>query len=412
MVETQGMSSRQWVRKPVLLAVTAGVTVLFIVMVWDFLVTMLLAAILAGMSQPAYRAFLRWARGRRTVASVLTLSFFSLVVLIPATALTSVVAAQAVQLTKTVTPFVRGLLEDPHAITQFLRELPFYEQLLPFRDDLVAKVGEVVEGLGGVALFAVSGATKGTFSFFLQTFILLYAMFFFLKDGHAVLERVLYYLPLPDEDEERLIERFVSVARATLKGTIIIGILQGSLAGMALGLAGIPNWVFWGAVMAVLSVIPGVGSGLVWVPAVIYLIASGEVLVGAVVAGFCAGVVGSVDNVLRPMLVGNDAKMHDLLILLGTLGGLLLFGVPGVMIGPIVAALFVTVWEIYGEAFSDLLPPVDRPDPADAIRRSHGVFEGETVSSETDPRGPGGPSPSFEASAPEPATEHAPRREE
>ena len=143
---------------------------------------------------------------------------------------------------------------------------------------------------------------------------------------------------------------------ATQRGTAVIGVLQGGLAGIALVLAGVPSSLFWAVAMMFLSVVPGVGTALVWIPAVIWLLVSGHVVSAIAVAAFCAIVVGALDNVLRPRLVGNDAQLHDLMIFFSTLGGLLLFGFTGFIIGPIVAALFVTVWELYGEEFRNWLP--------------------------------------------------------
>lgn len=156
-----------------------------------------------------------------------------------------------------------------------------------------------------------------------------------------------------------MVDKFVSVSRATMKGTLVIGILQGALAGAAFWVLGLDAPAFWGAVMAVLSIIPGLGTALVWVPAVILLLVGGRIAAGVGLALWCGALVGTVDNFLRPYLVGRDTKMPDLLILLSTLGGIVLFGAVGIVIGPIVAALFVTVWDIYGTAFKDLLPAVE-----------------------------------------------------
>jgi len=162
------------------------------------------------------------------------------------------------------------------------------------------------------------------------------------------------------------LDKFTSVTRATIKGTLAIGILQGGLAGMAFAVLGIPSAVFWGAIMAILSVIPSVGSALIWVPAAIFLAATGHLGKGIGLFAFCAVVVGSLDNLLRPMLVGKDTQMHELMILFGTLGGIIMFGVVGMIIGPIIAALFVTLWEIYGIAFQDVLPEVTPSSPETA----------------------------------------------
>jgi predicted PurR-regulated permease PerM len=177
-------------------------------------------------------------------------------------------------------------------------------------------------------------------------------------DGEDILRKILYYLPLEDKEEHLLLHRFTSVTRATLKGTAVIGIIQGGLAGAAFAVVGINSAVFWGTIMVVLSIIPGIGTGLVWVPAAIILIAGGSTAKGIGLAVFCAVIVGSADNILRPRLVGKDTEMHELLIFFGTLGGLVLFGVVGFIIGPIISALFVTIWEIYGKVFKAMLPEV------------------------------------------------------
>jgi len=193
---------------------------------------------------------------------------------------------------------------------------------------------------------------------------MLYAMFFFLIDGRALLNRVLYYVPLTPQDEARLVARFVSVTRATLKGALFIAIVQGLLAGVAFLLAGVPGAAFWAAIMTVLSMIPAVGAALVWIPAVIYLFVVGHTLAALGLLAWCVLVVSTVDNLLRPRLVGRDTRMPDLLVLLSTLGGILLFGAVGVIVGPIVASLFVTVWHLYGEGFADWLPGKVPPAPA------------------------------------------------
>jgi predicted PurR-regulated permease PerM len=152
-----------------------------------------------------------------------------------------------------------------------------------------------------------------------------------------------------------LLDKFTSVARATIKGTFLIGIIQGTLAGLAFWIIGIESALFWGTVMTVLSVIPGVGTAFVWVPAVIILAVTGHLGKAIGLLLYCALLVGSVDNLLRPKFVGKDTRMPEFLIFLGTVGGISFFGIAGFLIGPIVAALFVTVWEIYGETFREYL---------------------------------------------------------
>jgi predicted PurR-regulated permease PerM len=192
-------------------------------------------------------------------------------------------------------------------------------------------------------------------------------MFFFLIDGKAILDKILSYVPLSNADKNRLSGKFVTVSRATIKGTLVIGIVQGGLAGLGFAIAGLQGSVFWGTMMTVLSIIPGLGTAIVWVPGVIYLLASGHVTAGILLGLFCALIVGSIDNFLRPRLVGRDVKMHPLLILFGTLGGVFFFGVVGVIVGPIIAAVFVTIWDICGVVFRETVPtePQDAAPPGD-----------------------------------------------
>jgi predicted PurR-regulated permease PerM len=229
----------------------------------------------------------------------------------------------------------------------------------------------------------VAAATRGTLSFFLQLFVLLYAMFFFLLDGPAILRKILYYIPLDPAEEEALLERFVSVTRATLKGSLLIGVIQGATAGLAFWVTGVPGPAFWGTVMVVLSVIPALGAALVWVPAVVYLFLVGKVAAGVGLLIWCALVVSTIDNFLRPRLVGRDARMSDLLILLSTLGGIFVFGAVGFIVGPIVAALFVSIWHIYGETFSEWLPAV--PHKVGVVHPSQPGEEHRTPAEAEDP---------------------------
>ena len=188
--------------------------------------------------------------------------------------------------------------------------------------------------------------------------IMIYVMFYFLTMGEVLLLKILYFLPLHDRDERRLLRRFTSVTKATLKGTLIIGAIQGFICGLAFAFAGIQGPVFWGTVMAVMSIIPAFGTAIVWVPALIILALKGDFFGVGILAVLCGAVAGNLDNVLRPRLVGKDTEMHDLFVLFGTLGGISMFGVLGIIIGPIVAALFITIWELYGKAFEAYLPDV------------------------------------------------------
>lgn len=361
---------RDAIHKSFLLILVLFISSIFLYMLRPFLMALLLAGIFSALSHPMYRRITQWLGGRRQAASAITILLIVMVILLPLVGLLGVVTAQALKVGQSVTPWVQDQLASPDAVTQWLADLPFYDKIVPYRDTIIQKAGELVGTLSRFLINGVQAATMGTVHFIFMLFVLLYSMFFFLVDGYKLLEKILYYLPLEDADERRMLNRFTSVSRATLKGTAVIGVLQGGLAGLAFAVVGIPSAVFWGTVMTVLSIIPGIGTALVWGPAAIVLVAQGHwgAAIGLVV--FCGAVVGSIDNLLRPRLVGKDTEMHDLMILFSTLGGIALFGFIGFVIGPIVAALFVTIWEIYGVVFRDVLPEVtslvQRPAPETA----------------------------------------------
>lgn len=182
-------------------------------------------------------------------------------------------------------------------------------------------------------------------------FLTLYLLFFFLRDGERLLDRVVRALPLGDKRERQLLGRFAEVSRATIKGTLVVGVVQGTIGGIAFAVLGFSAPVLWGVVMALLSILPAVGPALVWLPAAILLITSGRVLAGVALIVVGVLIIGLVDNLLRPILVGRDTRMPDYVILLSTLGGLTAFGLAGIVIGPIIAAFFLSVWEMAEEEY-------------------------------------------------------------
>jgi predicted PurR-regulated permease PerM len=254
-----------------------------------------------------------------------------------------------------VTPWVKQIVNEPMRLTIYLDRIPGIERLAPYRELLLTKAGEAAGNLGKIIVSSLSSTTRGTLMLIVDFFMLLYAMFFFLMHGRRYLDSILRYLPLRESEQDQMLQRFVSVARATLKGTLLIAMVQGALGGLMFAILGIPGAVLWGLLMIVLSVLPVIGGALVWVPAAIVLAIQGAWIKALILSGFCSIVIGSVDNVLRPRLVGHDTQMPDLLVLFSTLGGIAAFGAVGFIIGPIIAALFVTVWDIFGKAYRDEL---------------------------------------------------------
>ncbi|NTW51283.1 MAG: AI-2E family transporter [Chlorobiaceae bacterium] len=343
------------INKIVVLMVALLISALFLAMIRQFFLTILLAGIFAGLEIPLFNRFQAMLGGRRTLSAALTLITFLLIVLIPLAGLLVIVAAQAVSLSITAIPLIREQLRTQEAFHSMFTRLPFYHDLEAYSDLILQKAGELLGKLGSAMFDTFSAFTYTAVYDIFLLFIFLYTMFFFLKDGQAFLERVQYYLPLNQSDQKRLLGKFLSVTRATLKGTLVIGIAQGTLAGVAFQVAGIDNAVFWGTIMAMLSILPLIGSALVWIPAIVVLALSGQYIQAMGLLLFCSLIVSQIDNIFRPILVGRDTQMHELFIFFGTLGGIGMFGAFGFIVGPVVAALFVTVWDIYGETFRDTL---------------------------------------------------------
>jgi predicted PurR-regulated permease PerM len=332
-----------------------AISSLFVAMTRKFLMTILLAAIFSGLAQPLYKLMLRLTRGRKAVATVLTLIILIVVIVGPLLMFLGVVTNQAVEIADAARPWIQRQVGDSVEGGSLGSGIPSFGPLEPYRAQILEKLAAAVGAIGDFVVTGLSAATRGTINFLFHLSIMLYAMFFFLGDGKTILDKLLSYIPLTRDDKDRLVGNFLSVSRATIKGIIVIGLVQGALAGIGFAVAGINAPVFWGTLMAVLSIIPGLGTALVWVPTVIYLVATGHQLTGILLALYCMLIVGSADNVLRPRLVGKDVKMHELFVLFGTLGGVLFFGFVGFIVGPILAALFVTIWDIYETVFKESL---------------------------------------------------------
>jgi predicted PurR-regulated permease PerM len=353
--------SGRTLRTAFVLLLVVAVTLLFLAVTWPFLKPLLLGAMLAGLARPLYRWMRRAVGDRSSLAAALTLLLLFILVAGPISAFVGLVVKQAVNVSEHAIPWVQqhfGPGSSFNVHDWLVVRFPALASYIPAEEEIMGRVAAAAQSAGGFLVTGASRMTAGTAAFLLDLFVMIYAMFFFLRDGRTILEKIFYYTPLDSDDEGRVLERLTSVTRATIKGTLVIGIIQGALAGIGFWVAGIDGAAFWGTIMAVLSIIPGIGSALVWVPGVIYLFIIGHNVPALLLCAWCVIVVGTIDNVLRPALVGGDAKMPDLLILVGTLGGLFLFGPIGFIAGPIVCGLFLTVWEIYGTTFKSILPPV------------------------------------------------------
>ena len=361
-------------RTAFVLLLVAAVTALFLAVAWPFLKPLLLGALLAGLFHPLYRWITRLLGGRQSLGAGVTLLVLLVLGLGPISVFLGIVVQQALTVSDQAIPWLSqhlGAASTSNIHDWLVQRFPALAEYMPSQEQLLQQVGTAAKTAGAFLVGFASRMTVTTAAFLLNLFVMLYAMFFFFKDGHKILERIFYYLPLSDEDETSMLARFTSITRATVKGTLVIGVIQGTLAGVAFWVAGIDGAALWGTIMTILAIIPGIGAPLVWVPVVIVLFVNGQYVTGTLLLVWCGVVVATIDNFLRPLFVGRDAQMPDLLILIGTLGGLFLFGPIGFIVGPIICGLFLTVWDIYGTTFKAVLPPVEsfRPFDKDAVRR-------------------------------------------
>jgi predicted PurR-regulated permease PerM len=331
-----------------LIVLTTLISVLFLKVALPFLTALIMAAIAAALADPLYQYLVVKTRGRTSISAVGTLLIMLAAVIVPLIGVGYLAASQASGL-------AANALEIYEQISQNGEEfalpdwVPFKEEIINAWPQISAKLQELIGTIASVMATALAAMTKGTANFFLNMFIFFYAMFFFLQLERPIISQVLEYTALPPDLQITLDERIISVSRATVKGTLLIGIIQGVMGGLGFWITGIDGVAFWAVVMAIASVIPGIGATFVVFGGAIYLGMEGETAKAIGLALWAALAVGTIDNVLRPVLVGRDARMHDIFILIGTLGGLVSFGAVGLVLGPVLAGLFLTIWKTMRE---------------------------------------------------------------
>jgi predicted PurR-regulated permease PerM len=339
-------------RNALFLLLLALTTIAFVALIHDFLMPVFWATVVATVFHPLQRRNVASLRGRRSIASLLTMLEILVLVVVPLVLLGIAMSHEVVMLQER----VQSGEIDARAPVRYMQSFaPRVTGLLErFGVDLDALQGRLSTAAVAVSRFVAAQALtigQNVVRVAALFFLMLYILFFFLRDGPALVGQLMRVVPLGDRRQGRLLGKFVTVSRATLKGSLVVGIVQGALGGVLFWAVGIPAPVFWGAVMTVFALVPAVGVGLVWAPAGIILLALGEVLKGIVVLLVGTFVIGLVDNLLRPILVGRDTEMPDYLVLLATLGGLSTLGISGFVIGPVIAAFFLAVWDMFAEEY-------------------------------------------------------------
>ncbi|EZQ14033.1 AI-2E family transporter [Pseudomonas sp. G11-1] len=331
----------------------ALVSVAFVWLLLPFYGAVFWGTVLALIFQPMQRRFETRLNQRRGLAALITLAIILLMVILPVSLLAGALVQEGAAIYQRIDT---GTLDFGAYLQQVINALPGFAQ------DLLARFGltDISSVQERISQLAMSGsqylATKAfsigqnTFQFLISFAIMLYLLFFLLRDGRQVASRIRRAIPLGEGYKQHLLSKFTTVIKATVKGNIAVAVVQGALGGFIFWALGLQGALLWGVIMAVLSLLPAVGAGLIWGPVAIYFLATGAMWEAAILTAFGAVVIGLADNVLRPILVGKDTKLPDYVILISTLGGLALFGLNGFVIGPLIAALFIAAWSLYAEA--------------------------------------------------------------
>lgn len=332
------------------LLLLTGVTVAFLAILWPFYGAVFWAVVLAILFLPLHRRLLARLPGRPNLAALGTLGLCLLLVILPLMLLSISLVQETAQLYERARS---GQLNFGLYAQQILATLPEWAHRL-LAHFHISSLAELQDKFSSAALQAsqwfaskILSIGQNTLGFIVSACIMLYLLFFLLRDGVALGQRIRNAIPLNEAHKRNLSSKFATVVRATVKGNIVVAAAQGALGGLIFWVLGIQAPVFWGVLMAFLSLLPAVGASLIWMPVALYFFATGALWQGAVLTGFGMFVIGLVDNLLRPLLVGKDTKLPDYMVLISTLGGMSLFGLTGFVIGPVIAALFVAVWDLF-----------------------------------------------------------------
>ena len=324
-----------------------------------FLKALTWAAILAVLFYPAYDWLLGVFKGKATLAALTIIVLIALVIVLPGIQVVGFLAEEVVELVKSV-----GALTNTEGVETWKRH-PWIQWLLgwwsmlgvelakfKFEIDLRKLVIQGAQVSSGAVLSQLTGAAQNIFLFVANVLLVLFTLFFFLRDGAALCYRLRRLLPMDPQHQERLFTNIVNAVTAVVHGCLVVAMIQGFLAGLAYWVLGVPYAIVWGVATAFFALLPVGGSTIVTIPVTIYLFMQGDIIRGVLMAIWALGVVGGVDNVLKPIFIGTRLKLPMLLLFFGILGGLSVFGALGLILGPVLFALLAAFLDLYREEYA------------------------------------------------------------
>jgi len=349
------------------------VSLLFLFLLWPFWGAIFWACLIGLIFAPLNQRFLRMGKPKPNLAAFLTLLICLIMGILPALFVIASFFQQGADFYQRIKS---GDFDLGAQLEQIQSAFPIINEFLNrFNFDITQLQSQLSDGALTASGFIAQNALQfgqGTLAFFVALALMLYVAFFMLRDGDRLMQIIVRALPLGDERETLIFNKFAEVAKATVKGNLLVAAAQGFLGGVIFWILDINGAFLWGVMMTLLAMIPVVGAGVIWGPVAIYLFAVGKVTDGIILVTYGALVIGLADNILRPLLVGRDTKLPDYLVLLSTLGGFAVFGLNGFVLGPLVAALFIAFWEIFTREFNspDSALPPEETDTADTPDKS------------------------------------------
>jgi predicted PurR-regulated permease PerM len=322
------------------------ITIIFFSMLKVFAYPIFWAAIIAGMFYPVYKAINKKIK-IPNLSTAITMTLILFIIVIPVIFVSILVVRESIDIYSAINQKSSYYNTEIKQAMEWVKNHPLTDSWEINELFWAEKFSDIANSVTSFILSSAKQFTQNSIIFFIMFFITFYTLFFFLRDGEKLLKKLMHLCPLGNEKEKMLYSKFVSTTRATLKGSLIVGIIQGALGGLMFAVAGIKGAIIWGLLMAVLAAIPTIGPYFIWLPAAIIMILIGRFWTGMGMILFGALVIGTIDNILRPILVGKDAQMHPLMVMLSMLGGMVVFGISGFIIGPIIAALLLAFWEMY-----------------------------------------------------------------
>ena len=322
----------------------AGLTIAFAYLIWPFLYPLFWAAVLAILFYPLYERIHSHLK-IPGASSFVTILIILALVIIPFYYVGKLFIIQSLDVFSSIsqTPIISNVAGAARRLghTSLAPYIGLNEQ------DITTSITSASQRVGSFLLSNISDILENSFHFVIAVFVMFYCLYYLFKDGPALVRRLIYLSPLGDEYERLLVRRFTSTTRATLKGTFIIGTIQGVIGGVLFYVTDIQGALIWGVLMAIGATIPALGAWVIWAPIGILNLAMGHTAEGVIILAVGGLVISLIDNLLRPILVGKDIQMHPLLVFLSTVGGIVIFGISGFVIGPVIAALFLSVMSMY-----------------------------------------------------------------